>query len=352
MMRWCLCLVVLIGLAGTAAAGLTSQGGAKVQARLASELKKVEGLLAQSRYAEAARAAERLVRRFKNEFLAWMALAHCHIQEWPLRNDQRAEEAAEQCVLLKGREPPVLLVLVKTKLRQSKFDEVLALVEELLPHPAIRSAPETTAELLTMRATVHQRQGALDPQALKKAAEDLELARTLSPRNVGVLISSAELHIHEQRYEEARVELEAAVAISPGQKRVHSLLVTCYRHKKDPEKVKLHYEILTLLNRLVDSVALTNAPKEEERFEILRKLAVKNPTDFEHRMQLAVVLWRRGESPAALKEIDEILKIAPIHQGARLLRAQVESGAGPDEEEGEEESEPGEDADKDGDSCP
>src|SRR5262245_12238517 len=100
--------------------------------------KRAAALLAEGRPAPAARMCERLIQRDAGDFGAWYVLAQCHTSDWPLRSDERGEEAAERCVEIKGRDPQLLMILATARLRQGRFDQAMQLADEILAMPILQ----------------------------------------------------------------------------------------------------------------------------------------------------------------------------------------------------------------------
>src|SRR5262249_31961562 len=82
-------------------------------------------------------------------------------------------------------------------------------------------------------------------------------------------------------------------------------------------------------NALNDSIASTNAPDPADRRRILRELAELNPSDLEHRLELARYELALGDAAAAIKASEELLRERPGWSAAQYMKlhaGRVEAG--------------------------
>ncbi len=290
----------------------------------------------QRRFPEAARECEKLVRRHPDLAAGWTLLAECHLSnQWALRKDGRAEQAAEKAVELAGRKPGLLVNLARAKFRQRKSEEAIVLITELVDGPLMRVDRDTQASLLVMRAQLLLRGEALDPEAKKQGREDLNRALVLDPFHPSALLERAEIRMEAQDFENAKKDLDTVLQKTPGDKQAHWKLRGCYLAMGDRDKARHHMEIWRKINTLTDSIASQSAPDEEQTRQLLRELKDLNPADLNRRLQLAWHEYLAGEQASAQKEYDELAAERPGWKALEPLRVRLEQGpptSNPEEE--------------------
>ncbi len=308
-----------------AAASFAAAPLARAQQTTAEGVKLVKAFYAQRRYQDAARVAERLVREHRDDPDAWMALANIHLApDWAFRHDARAEVAAEKALKLAGRRTDVLATLATAKCRQTKYDEALPLIAELVDSVPPKVGGDALTDLLAMRADVALRRESVDPEARGRALADLDRAIAAVPANSTVRAMRAEARLQDGRLEEALADLLVAQRTMPGSKQVQYLLQSCLARLGRRDEARRHFEIWKRLNRLTDSQGITSAPELPERRQLLRELKELHPADLEHRLQLAQVELELRDPDAAIAECDELLKLAPEWPVALYLRGEAQ----------------------------
>ena len=284
----------------------------------------IQALYAQRRFQEAAKLGEKLVKERRDDPDAWMALALVHLApDWPFRRDARAESAAERALKLAGHRPDVVAACAMARYRQTKYDEALAFIAELVDADPPKLAGDALSDLLETRADVLLKRDALDAAAKEKALHDLERALAATPQAATPRAMRADVAMQDGRFADALDDLLIAQVNQPGSRQVHHELHLCLGRLGKKEEARHHYEIWKRLNRLTESTSLTNAPDPEERLQLLRELRDLNPNDLDHRFDLAQVALEAGQPDAAIQECDSLLKINPGWPPAQWLLQQA-----------------------------
>jgi tetratricopeptide (TPR) repeat protein len=136
-------------------------------------------------------------------------------------------------------------------------------------------------------------------------------------------------HLNREEYDDAARELEAAAKADPKLPFVHFNLGLTYVHKQQFEQARA--EFLKDL-ALAPEAAFTyeqlggveaTLGNDDEAAKYYREALKRDPLLFRSHMGLAKIEEHRQHYPAALAELDQILKLDPDAANARYLRGQV-----------------------------
>jgi len=301
---------------------------------------RMRSLRDQNRFVEAAQLGEKAAREHPDSVEVWLALAEVHLSTaWPMRREARAESASRRALKAGGRRPETLVTLATALVRETKYDEAQPLLDELLNASPPRVTGSPAADLLVLRANIALRRDALDDAARAQARADLDRALALVPTHASAQALRGEMLLIDGKLEEALADLEAACAACSGGKAaayqgmVHYQLQICLTRLNRRDEAKVHYEIWSVLNRLNDSIAATNAPDAATRRKLLLRLKQLDPSDLVRRLQLAQIEIELGEFDAAIEECDELLSRRPDWLPARHVKIEARrcrSGARPE----------------------
>jgi tetratricopeptide (TPR) repeat protein len=136
-------------------------------------------------------------------------------------------------------------------------------------------------------------------------------------------------HLNRGEYDDAVRELEAAAQAGPKLPLVHYYLGMTYVRKQDYERARDEFQKDLALEPdaaftweqlgKVESIL----QKEGEAAKDFGRAVKLDPGLVESRMGLAKIVERKGEYPAALAQLDEIIRLDKNNASARYLRGQV-----------------------------
>lgn len=213
--------------------------------------------------------------------MAWRGYAHMRH-----RRLEEAQKSFDQALALDPTLPRAHLGLAQFNLGTGKREAAMAAVEQVLQRNP------TDAEGLALRGEIRRLSG--DKEAAKK---DFAEAIKLDPSNVGARVAYASLLLDDNKLDEARQEVVAALRLSPG----HAIGNNLY--------------------------ALGAYKKGEfnEGIERLEKLGDRIADYPPNLYMLALLKLRTNQTAQAETLLDRFLAVAPGHVRARIILADLAS---------------------------
>ncbi len=172
----------------------------------------------------------------------WPLAAHAIAVSYQPGRIAEAVEIAEEAFALAPHDPHTLWARGLTLHRAQRFDDVVALVDSVLPHP--------WAELLVLKANALLASRAQDEGRLERAMEIFAEARALDPSNVNAQFFPASTLIGDRNLEEGLPLIERAVELSPYSSGIRQRWFSAVQARRDltaEEKRTLVEEEMTAL---------------------------------------------------------------------------------------------------------
>lgn len=217
------------------------------------------------------------------------------------RLDRFADAEADYRVVIAARPNDIdaKLRLAQILRQEGKTAEAATVFEEL-----VQAGAQAPAITLGLAQTYR------DLGRTAEAWRLLDAADESSPDDFAVLLEKGKLCLAEGRDQDARLWLERAAALSPGE---HDA----------------HYQLFICLSRLGDTEEAARAEKRFKEIEAdltrVGKLAEQlhnRPNDPDIRFEIAEVFGRRGEESEATRWLEEVVRLNPSHRQARQTLAE------------------------------
>jgi len=202
----------------------------------------------------------------------------------------------------------------------SRWAETVAMLEPLWEQ--VSAADQLNYLYVLGRAAEISRNTVLEEKAYARMAEIGQGAPEFR-----MIIGKA--HLNRGEYDDAVKELKAAAQADPKLPLVHYYLGMTYVSKQDYERARLEFHKDLALEPdaaftyeqlgKVEST-LQNAEEAAKDFRLALRL---DPQLVESRMGLAKIAERKKEYPAALGQLDEIIRLDKSNASSRYLRGQV-----------------------------
>lgn len=220
------------------------------------------------------------------------------------------------------------------------YEQVLGLTEKRVsvsvPQTAQDSAVVSSHGFYDMSVNAMELEDAIEQGEVAAKAMNFELAdemfrkaETLDPTSARVLKGLGVLLLAQSRESEALVLFERALQYAPADPKIITGRGMCEMMLGRPKQAAPFFE--RALNVAPDSMVALHqllecaySLQQFDRAQIAleRYLAIQ-PNDAEMRFCLAGCLYKSGELNAALRQIADVIKVKPQHEGARELELRI-----------------------------
>jgi tetratricopeptide (TPR) repeat protein len=160
------------------------------------------------------------------------------------------------------------------------------------------------------------------------------LLRSLESNPAQAALLRGLIHYRQERFADARVELESALKLDPDNPAVLAALARCAVHdQREPEAIAYFERALARNASDAEStfqlgVLMDRASKPDRAMELWRRALTLRANYPDPHYQLARVLLRLNRPKEALAEVERAARLAPDHGSVILLRGRIYQALG------------------------